>query len=184
VQAAASAIRGGAILALKGLGGFQLLVDAVNEDAVGELRRRKCRDEKPFAVMAPSLDWVRRFCRPSAMETALLASPEAPIVLLYRSAGAAPVAPSVCSGSPAIGLMLPTTPLHHLLLELLAAPVVATSGNRADEPLCIDGDVARDRLSGIADLFLDHNRPIERPVDDSVVRVVAGGPLLLRRARG
>ncbi len=183
LQEAAEALRRGAIVALKGLGGFQLLVDARREEAVARLRRRKRREEKPFALLYPSLQAVRRDCLVSGEEAALLASPEAPIVLLRRRAGAS-VAAAVAPGNPSLGVMLPYTPLHHLLTSELGFPVVATSGNLAEEPIVTDEREALDRLGGIADLFLVHDRPIARHVDDSVARVVAGRPLLLRRARG
>lgn len=187
---ATDAVRQGAIVAVKGLGGFHLMVDAGNQAAVLRLRSLKNREEKPFALMAPSLEWVRACCEVSLPEERLLGSPESPIVLLRRrssdptSSTCGLVAPAVAPGNPFLGVMLPYTPLHHLLMAELGFPVVATSGNRADEPLCIDEQEALDRLAGIADLFLVHNRPIVRHVDDSIVRVVAGRPLLLRRARG
>ena len=217
--AAAGAIRAGKIVAVKGLGGFHLMVDATNEEAVRELRRRKGREEKPLALMAPSLESVRKACEVSESEARLLGSPEAPIVLLrrkqeavrplqgrevsgagspgfreYASPGAIQirplrgrgnvVAPPVAPGNPYLGVMLPYTPLHHLLLAELGRPVVATSGNLSDEPICTDEREALVRLGGIADLFLVHNRPIARHVDDSIVRVAAGREQVLRRARG
>ncbi|MEX2115552.1 MAG: carbamoyltransferase HypF [Bacteroidota bacterium] len=185
---AVKALREGKVLALKGLGGFQLLVDARNDQAVRELRRRKHRDEKPFAVMVPSLKTVKELCSISPLEERLLLSPESPIVLLDRCSASRDagklIAASVAPGNPTLGLMLPYTPLHHLLLRDLGFPIVATSGNRSDEPICTDEHEALDRLQGIADLFLVHNRPIVRHVDDSVVRVVLGRELVLRRARG
>jgi hydrogenase maturation protein HypF len=180
---AAAAIRRGEIVALKGLGGFQLLADARNDGALRRLRQRKVREEKPFALMYPALDQVRAHCSLDARETRLLLSPEAPIVLLRRLPGA-DVAPGVAPGNLYLGIMLPYTPLHHLLLAELGFPVVATSGNRSDEPICIDEYEALERLSGIADLFLVHNRPIVRHVDDSIARVLLGRELVLRRARG
>jgi hydrogenase maturation protein HypF len=182
LRAAAAAIRLGQIVAVKGLGGFHLLADARNEDAVRRLRARKHREEKPLALMYPSLDLLRRHCRVSALEERLLGSPEAPIVLLRR--GADGLAPSVAPANPHLGAMLPYTPLHHLLLADLGFPVVATSGNRSDEPICIDEREALVRLGAIADMFLVHNRPIARHVDDSIARVLRGRELLLRRARG
>ncbi|MBX9582715.1 MAG: carbamoyltransferase HypF [Gemmataceae bacterium] len=179
----AEAIRAGRVVAVKGLGGFHLLCDARNEGAVAALRRRKAREEKPFAVMAPSLAWVNEQCGLSAEEVRLLTSPEAPIVLLRRR-GTAGVAAGVAPGNPYLGVMLPYTPLHHLLLADLGFPVVATSGNRTDEPICTDPREALDRLGGIADVLLVHDRPIARPVDDSVVRVVLGREQVIRRARG
>lgn len=180
---AVEALRAGAVVALKGLGGFHLLVDARNEAAVRQLRRRKNRPHKPFALMMPSLEMAAACCEISPEEAALLASPMAPIVLLRRLHNGG-LAPSVAPDSPYLGLMLPYTPLHHLLLRELKRPVVATSGNRADEPICTDEYEALERLDGIADLFLVHNRPILRPVDDSVACVVEGRTTLLRRARG
>ncbi|HXF05963.1 MAG TPA: carbamoyltransferase HypF [Blastocatellia bacterium] len=185
---AAEAIRQGRIVAVKGLGGFHLLVDARNEEAVVRLRVRKHREEKPFALMYPTLELIKEHCEVSELEERLLLSPESPIVLLHRKSAinhpslavASPVAP----GNPYLGIMLPYTPLHHLLMAELGFPVVATSGNLSDEPICTDEQEALKRLAGIADLFLVHNRPIARHVDDSVVRVMMGRELILRRARG
>jgi hydrogenase maturation protein HypF len=185
LDAAAEAIRAGRIAAVKGLGGFQLMVGAGNDAAVKRLRKRKHREEKPFALMFPSLDAVGRVCEVSAMEARLLRSPESPIVLLRRrQVHGADVAPSVAPGNPNLGAMLPYTPLHHLLLARLGAPVVATSGNLSDEPICIDEREALERLGNMADLFLVHNRPIVRHVDDSVARIVLERESVLRRARG
>jgi hydrogenase maturation protein HypF len=178
-------LRQGAVVAVKGLGGFQLLVDARDEQAVNALRRRKQREEKPLALMVPTLEAVRRLCAVSDLEEGLLCSVEAPIVLLRRLPSAAgAVADGVAPGNPYLGVMLPYTPLHHLLLAELGFPVVATSGNRSDEPICTDEHEALARLAGLADAFLVHNRPIARHVDDSVVRVVMGRSMVLRRARG
>src|ERR1039458_7343389 len=168
---AVKTVRDGKILALKGLGGFQLMVDARNEEAVRRLRQRKQREEKPFAVMYPSLDAVRADCRVADPEARLLVSPESPIVLLPSLAA---LAPSVAPGNPNLGVMLPYSPLHHLLMAELKFPVVATSGNLSDEPICIDEQEALQRLHHVADLFLVHDRPIVRHMDDSVVRVVLG----------
>jgi hydrogenase maturation protein HypF len=185
---AAEALHRGQIVAVKGLGGFHLLVDARQEKAVTELRQRKHREEKPFALMFPSLDRVQRFCEVSPMERRLLNSPESPIVLLKRKQEPSfqpwTISPAVAPDNPYLGVMLPYTPLHHLLMMQLGIPVVATSGNRSDETICIDEHEALERLNGIADLFLVHNRPIARPVDDSVVRVMMGREMVLRRARG
>ncbi len=183
LQAAAKAIRQGAVVAVKGLGGFHLFVHARDEAAVRRLRHRKNREEKPLALMAPDLAWVKAHCQVSPEEQDLLRSAEAPIVLVRRKAAGA-AAPAVAPGNPYLGVLLPYTPLHHLLLAELQVPVVATSGNRSDEPICIDEGEALERLRGIADLFLVHDRPIVRHVDDSVVRVVLNRPLMLRRARG
>jgi hydrogenase maturation protein HypF len=181
--AAAAAILSGRIVAVKGLGGFHLMVDAADADAVGRLRSRKHRPTRPLAVMVPGLHSARELCEVSADAAALLAGPEAPIVLLERRADA-PIAPAVAPGNPYLGVMLPYTPLHHLLMREVARPVVATSGNLSDESICIDNDEALERLGEIADLFLVHDRPIERPVDDSVVQWLDGAPRLLRRSRG
>lgn len=175
-------IRSGKILALKGLGGFQLVVDAANEGAVVRLRQRKQRGDKPFALMYPSLDLVYRDCVVSELEKRLLLSPESPIVLLLRKSWN--VASSIAPGNPNLGVMFPYTPLYHLLLRELNRPVVATSGNLSDEPICIDEREALDRLHGIADAFLVHDRPILRHVDDSIVRIMCGREVVLRRARG
>ncbi len=182
--ATADAIREGKIVAVKGIGGFHLMVDARNEKAVQELRQRKRREEKPFALMAPSLDQALRFCSASEVERRLLRSPECPIVLVPRRSGTSDIAAAVAPGNPTLGVMLPGTPLHHLLLRELGFPVVATSANLSEEPICTDEHEARARLHGIADLFLVHDRPILRHVDDSIVREVAGRELVLRRARG
>jgi len=178
----AEVIRDGKIVAVKGLGGFQLLADARCEAVVQLLRERKRRSEKPFALMYPSLEMAREHCRISELEERLLLSPEGPIVLLQR--WSPPLAPSVASGNPYLGVMLPTTPLHHLILRDLGFPVIATSGNLTNEPICIDEHDALSRLGGIADFYLVHGRPIVRPVDDSVVRVVRGREMVVRRARG
>jgi hydrogenase maturation protein HypF len=183
IARAAAAIRDGAVVAVKGLGGFHLVCDARRDDAVRELRRRKRREEKPLAVMAPALAAIEEWCEVSPAESRLLRSPEAPIVLLRRLPGAG-VAESVAPANPYLGVMLPYTPLHHLLLEAAGGPVVATSGNLSDEPICTDETEALGRLAGIADLFLVHDRGIARHVDDSVVRIVLGRELVLRRARG
>jgi len=186
LQRAAAEIRAGKIVALKGLGGFHLMVEARNPEAIRMLRARKHREEKPFALMFPSLDWVRRCCEVSGEEARLLQSPQAPIVLLRRrtDAGRHQLPDELAVGNPCLGVMLPYTPLHHLLMRDLDFPVVATSGNVSDEPICIDEKEALVRLRGIADGFLVHDRPIERHVDDSVARIALGRELILRRARG
>lgn len=186
LRATVQALQMGQIVALKGLGGFQLLVDARNEKAVQKLRQRKHREEKPFALMFPSLEAIRAVCEVSALEERLLKSPEAPIVLLEISGSGlnTSIAPGVAPNNPFIGAMLPYTPLHHLLMADMGGPVVATSGNISDEPICIDEREALERLGGIADFFLVHNRPVVRQVDDSVARIMAGRELVMRRARG
>ena len=178
-----AAIREGAIVAVKGLGGFQLLVDARNNDAVLRLRAHKGREEKPFALMVPSLVIAAHEVELTIEEGQLLESRAAPIVLLRRRSSTQ-IAAAVAPANPWLGMMLPYTPLHHLLMMDLNFPIVATSGNRAEEPIAIDEQDALARLEGIADLFLTHDRPIARPMDDSVARVVLGREQVLRRARG
>ncbi len=183
---AVEAIRQGKIVAIKGLGGFHLVADARNDYAVDALRKRKHREAKPFALMYPSIARIKEDCDVAPMELRLLSSSESPIVLLKRIRGRSPqtVSPAVAPNNPYLGVMLPYTPLHHLLMREVGSPIVATSGNLSDEPICIDEREALVRLSGIADLFLVHNRPIVRHVDDSIVRVILGRELVLRRARG
>ena len=178
-----AALKSGMIVAVKGLGGFHLMVDAANEDAISRLRERKHREEKPFAIMAPSLESVRNLCEVNAREEQLLLSPESPIVILRSRAGNN-VAAAVAPRNPNLGVMLPYTPLHHILMNEVARPLVATSGNRSDEPIAIDEYDALERLGEIADLFLVHNRPIRRHVDDSIVRDLLERPQIIRRARG
>jgi hydrogenase maturation protein HypF len=184
LQHAAESVRSGQILALKGLGGFQLLVDATNPDAVTRLRRKKGREEKPFAVMFPSLDAVRASCAVSDLEADMLSSPESPIVLLERQQTCVAIATAVAPGTSRLGALLPYTPLHQLLLAAVARPVVCTSGNLSEEPMRTDETDARRSLGGVADRFLTHDRPIVRAVDDSVVQVGPLGVQILRRARG
>lgn len=195
LQNAAGALLEGEIVALHGVGGFQLLVDATNEAAVQRLRARKQRGDKPFAVLVASVEVARHLCHVDATEAATLTSPAAPIVLLRRrgridegggevSKRLDNVAKGVAPGVGDLGLMLPCSPLHHLLVALVDRPLVCTSGNRSEEPICTDPAEAMNRLGGVADLFLVHDRPVVRPLDDSVVRVVDGSPRLLRRARG
>jgi hydrogenase maturation protein HypF len=183
--AAANAIREGKIVAVKGLGGFHLMADARNDKTVQLLRERKQREEKPFALMFPSLESVKAECEVSPLEERLLRSPESPIVLLRQIRNPKSEIRNSCApGNPYLGVMLPYTPLHHLLMAELGFPVVATSGNLSDEPICTDEHEALERLRGIADVFLVHNRPIVRHVDDSIVRVMLDRELVLRRARG
>jgi hydrogenase maturation protein HypF len=173
----------GRILALRGLGGFQLLCDATDDAAVQRLRERKRREQKPFALLFPDLSAVRAAAKLSFDEERALMGPEAPIVLLRRTPGAR-VAPAVAPDSPLIGVMLPYTPLHALLVEAAARALVCTSGNLSEEPMATDLDDALERLGAIADAFLTHDRPIVRPVDDSLVRLGPRGTAILRRARG
>ncbi|WP_198432872.1 carbamoyltransferase HypF [Burkholderia ubonensis] len=181
---AANALRQGEIVAMKGLGGFQLLVDARDEAAVRRLRMRKNRPTKPFAIMAPSCEAVMALADMGAVEQRVLSCAAAPIVLLRSHAHAGQVAPGVAPGNAWLGVMLPYTPLHHLLMGELGFPIVATSGNRGGEPIVASEHDALERLDGLADCFLVHDRPIAHPVDDSVVRVIAGEPVVLRHARG
>jgi hydrogenase maturation protein HypF len=183
VRAAADLLLTGQILAVKGLGGYHLACRADDESAVAALRARKHREDRPFALMVHDLAAARALVELDAAEEALLVGRERPIVLARRRAGAA-VAPSVAPGAPDLGVMLPYTPLHHLLAADTAVPLVMTSANLSDEPIAFLDDDARHRLSGIADVFLVHDRPIETRTDDSVVRVVGGRPLMLRRSRG
>jgi hydrogenase maturation protein HypF len=197
VAAAVAAIRRGAIVAIKGLGGYHLACDAAREDAVTRLRERKHRDEKPFALMVADVAAAAALCALGPAERALLESPARPIVLLDRSdAGDGPaIAPAVAPGMTTLGLMLPYTPLHHLLLRDLSeggatGVLVMTSGNRSDEPIAYLDPEALAQLRGIAEFFLTHDRPIETRCDDSIVRgadPLAPGPVAtipLRRSRG
>ncbi len=183
-------LRGGGIVAVKGMGGFHLMVDATNEAAVAALRRRKHREEKPFGVMFLDLRMLRRWAEVSMDEEMLLKSPPCPMVLVRKRSVESldpleSMAASVAPGNPWLGALLPSAPLHGLLLARMDCPLVATSANLADEPLCTDDDEARQRLAGIADVFLGHDRAIVRPADDSIVRHTSGGAfMMLRRARG
>src|SRR5215217_7059717 len=181
---AAARLRDGGV-AVKGLGGYHLAADAASEPAVAALRARKHREDKPFAVMVADVASARRLGEAGPAEQAMLASPRRPIVLLRRRDGDAErVAGSVAPGNRSLGLMLPYTPLHHLLLAEVGRPIVLTSGNVSDEPIAyLDGE-ARERLGGIADRFLVHDRPIHVRADDSVVRSFGGRELPLRRSRG
>ncbi|WP_049622878.1 carbamoyltransferase HypF [Frateuria defendens] len=182
VDAAASLIRRGEIVLVKGLGGYQLACDAASEAAVARLRAVKRRDGKPFALMARDLAMLREYCEVEPVAEAELASAAAPIVLLPRRAGAPALAAGIAPGLSTLGVMLPSTPLHHLLFKRLRAPMVLTSGNLSGQPQAT-GPAQLAALEGV-DWVLDHDRPIARRVDDSVVRIVAGRPRLLRRARG
>jgi hydrogenase maturation protein HypF len=183
IQAASDLLRQGRILAIKGIGGFHLACDAANEAAVDLLRERKGRYHKPFALMARDLETIRRYCHVSPAEEALLRSPAAPVVLLQREE-AVMLASGVAPAQVNLGFMLPYTPLHHLLLADWENPLVMTSGNRIEEPQCIDNREAADRLQPLADLFLLHDREIINRVDDSVARIMDQAPSVLRRARG
>jgi hydrogenase maturation protein HypF len=184
IRSAARAIRAGMIVAVKSLGGFQLLADAGNPAAIKTLRQRKRRAAKPFAVMYPSLAAARYDCVIEEAEQKLLYSAAAPIVLLPKRGGVPAQDDGIAPGNPYLGVMLPYTPLHHLLLAELGFPVVATSGNLSDEPICTDERDALARLEGVADLLLVHDRLIAHAADDSVARVILGGAQVLRAARG
>jgi hydrogenase maturation protein HypF len=179
----AAQLRAGRVAAVKGLGGYHLACDATSSAAVRLLRERKRREEKPLAVMVRDLDEARALADLLPAEAELLASIERPIVLCRRRA-AAPLAPELAPGSPLVGLLLPYAPLHHLLLAEAGRPLVMTSGNLSDEPIAFEDGDALARLGGIADVFLVHDRPIASRADDSVTRVVAGKPLVMRRSRG
>lgn len=182
VDAACSVLQKGHILAIKGIGGYHLACDATNAEAVAQLRESKQRFHKPFALMARELDIIRRYCTLSADEERLLQSPQAPIVILAAQGETLPE--SIAPGQNTLGFMLPYTPLHRLMLKRMHRPIVLTSANLSDEPQCIDDDEAKQRLSGIAEYVLTHNRDIVNRIDDSVVRMIAGSPRVLRRARG
>ena len=183
IPAAAALLRNGAIVAIKGLGGFHLAVDAANHAAMTRLRARKHRDEKPFAVMAGDLDGARALAVVDPAEARLLTDPRRAIVLLRRRDRAA-LSPAVAPANRYVGVMLPYTPVHHVLMRQLDAPIVLTSGNVSDAPIAYRDDDARERLGTIADAFLTHDRAIQIRTDDSVVRVVRGAPAILRRSRG
>jgi hydrogenase maturation protein HypF len=184
VREAADALSDGAIVAVKGVGGYHLACRADQESAVAELRARKHREDKPFALMVASVQDALALVELGAAALRLLAGPERPIVLAPRRAGA-PVAPSVAPGAPELGVMMAYSPLHHLLLADTVEPLVMTSGNVSDEPIAFDDGDALARLAPIADLLLVHDRPIETRTDDSVMRVLDGGrPQFVRRSRG
>lgn len=183
IQAAAAAILRGEIVALQGIGGYQLIVDATSETAVNRLRTRKQRAGKPFAVMVSSVEQAIRLAQCDPAECQALRSSAGPIVILNQRAGNE-LARAVSPGLDTLGLMLPTSPLHDLLLTACGRPLVVTSGNREGDPLEFEHAGAHTRLANIADLWLEHDRPIRRPIDDSVVRVIAGRVAVLRLARG
>jgi hydrogenase maturation protein HypF len=185
LAAAVRALREGAIVAVKGLGGYHLACDATDDAAVRRLRDRKRRWSKPFAVMVRDLAAAEALCRTGSLERRLLAGPARPIVLLQaRPAARRVLAPSVAAGNRRLGVFLPYTPLHHLLLAAVDRPLVLTSGNLTDEPLATDDDDALGRLGGLADGFLVHDREIRARYDDTVTRVVASRESVVRRARG
>jgi hydrogenase maturation protein HypF len=183
IAAAADLIRQGQILAVKGLGGYHLAVDARNSKAVERLRQRKLREEKPFAVMSPDLAAIREYAVVEPAEESLLVGIQRPIVLL-KKVHPNPLADEVAPRNQRVGAMLPYTPLHHLLLHHGFSALVMTSGNRSEEPIAIDNEDAFERLAAIADAFLIHDRDIYLRSDDSVVRRTAGAMRFLRRSRG
>ena len=183
ITAAVENLKQGKILAIRGLGGFHLVVDAHDDDAVLELRRRKGRAEKPFALMAPDIESIHKFCLISDQEQELLQQQERPIVLL-TSRGDSFLAPSIAPGNRYFGIMLPYTPLHYLLLRNHFEALVMTSGNLSEEPIAISNSEALERLAPLADFYLFHDREIFQRCDDSIARVVAGKTRVLRRARG
>ncbi|NUP37154.1 MAG: carbamoyltransferase HypF [Streptomyces sp.] len=186
LRAAVKTVEAGGIVALKGLGGYQLVCGADDPAAVSDLRRRKRRPTKPFAVMVRDLGTTARLAQVGAMEEQALTSPDRPVVLLARRRwhGTAPLAHEVHPGLTRVGLFLPTTGLHHLLLDELARPLVVTSGNLSDEPIAVDDAGARRSLDGVADGFLTHDRPIRSRYDDSVVQFAGRIRITVRRARG
>jgi hydrogenase maturation protein HypF len=183
VGAAVAAMRDGGVIAVKGVGGYHLAADACSVSAIGELRRRKHRDDKPFAVMVPDLADAERLCVLDPVAIALISSPRRPIVLAARRQPS-PIVEAVAPDLPELGVMLPYSPLHHLLLEGFGGPLVMTSGNLRDEPIAHDDDDAISRLGPLTDGLLSHDRPIHIRCDDSVARAVSGRVQLLRRSRG
>jgi hydrogenase maturation protein HypF len=183
IAGAVDLLRAGAVLAVKGLGGYHLAVDACSESAVARLRSRKHREDRPFALMVVNVSQAQELCEISDRDLDLLTSPPRPIVILPRKNPSA-VALSVAPGAPTLGVMLAYTPLHHLLLEAFGDPLVMTSGNLSDEPIAFTDDDASRRLTVIADAFVVHDRRIRTRVDDSVVRVVRDRVIPIRRSRG
>ncbi len=187
IESAAKLIEQGAIVAIKGIGGFHLACDATNENAVARMRQRKQRYEKPFALMAKNIAMIENYCCLNTIETKTIADTSAPIVVLAKltqKQNCSEIAPSVAPGQKTLGFMLPYTPLHHLLFEQLSGPIVLTSGNRSEEPQCIDNDSARKSLAQIADYLLMHDRKIVNRLDDSVAQVSCEQKTYLRRGRG
>ena len=182
ISAAGQLLREGSIIALRGLGGFLLACDATNDTVVGELRRRKKRSSKPFAVMVTGVEEARRHCHISRQEEELLTSPQSPIVLTRRRADSS-ISGEVAPGLQFLGIMLPYTPLHHILLRDAGLPLVMTSGNLSEEPIVRDNGEALNRLGGIADYFLRHDRDIYSSYDDSVATAHRDTSQLIRRAR-
>ncbi len=183
IRETARLILSGHIVAVKGIGGFHLAADARNDEALRTLRRRKHREEKPLAIMVPNIDGIRAFARLTDEDEALLKNPRRPIVILEKKTSN-DISVHVAPGNGNFGVMLPYTPLHFLLLAETDAPLVMTSGNVSEEPICIDNDEAFERLSGIADFFLAHDRDICLRSDDSIARRMAWETRMIRRSRG
>ncbi len=183
IEKTVSQIQQGSVVAVKGMGGYHLLCDATKEETVAALRARKSREEKPLAVMFPDLNSARNETSINALEERALISVEKPIVIVQKS-GSSILAEAVSPGNNTVGVFLPYTPLHHILLDKLKAPVVATSANITDDPIASDEQDAFTRLAAIADFILAHNREIVRRCDDSVVRIAAGRQMPVRRSRG
>ncbi len=184
IAAVVDLLRAGRIVAIKGLGGYHLACRALDAEAVERLRTRKARDAKPLAIMVPTLEAARRFCEVAPEAAARLQSPAAPIVLMPLREGGEALPEALAPGQDHLGVLLPYTPLHHLVMEALGEPLVMTSGNRSDEPQVSEDSAARAKLSGIADAWLGHDRAIVNRIDDSVVAFDRLGPVVLRRARG
>ncbi|MGI5859884.1 MAG: carbamoyltransferase HypF [Tepidanaerobacteraceae bacterium] len=184
VEKAVEMLNDGKIIAIKSMGGYHLAVDARREDAVSRLREKKHRYGKPLAVMMQNVDEVEKYCLVNDFEKDILESHRAPIVLLKKKAGGDPLAFSLTTGLNTVGVMLPYTPIHHILMNKVDFPLVMTSGNISDEPICRDEREAQSRLKNVADGFLHHNRPIVNRIDDSVCFYTAGGMRIVRRARG
>ncbi len=186
IAATVAHLRRGAVVAVKGVGGFHLAVDAANQDAVARLRDRKQREEKPLAVLVADVAAAREIATFGTVEADLLVDPSRPIVLLSRRSETITrgISPSVAPGNRSLGVLLPSSPLHVLLAQDFGAPLVLTSGNRSDEPIVVDDDDAFERLGFIADVFCTHDRPIHVRIDDSVTRVVHDRQIVMRRARG
>ncbi|HEY3251624.1 MAG TPA: carbamoyltransferase HypF, partial [Ignavibacteria bacterium] len=185
VQKAAELIKSGKIIALKGIGGYQLLCNATNPEVIKLLRQRKHRSEKPFALMFPDLKSIKKECEVSNLEEKLITASETPIVLLKKRRGnGSVVSLEAAVDNPYLGIMLSCSPLHHILMHELNFPIIATSGNVSEEPICIDEETAFEKLGGIADYFLVHKRKILRHEDDSITRIAAGREMIIRRARG
>jgi len=182
IEQVAYLIKAGQIVAIKGIGGFHLTCDAMNEQAVAQLRQRKRRYHKPFALLARDVEMIQRFAMVNTQQIELLQSRAAPIILL--PVGGEALTTDIAPGQQTLGFALPSTALHHLLMQSLQSPLVFTSGNISDNPQCIDNQDACEKLTATADVFLLHDREIINRVDDSVVKFLSGRPVMVRRARG